>query len=119
MTSSSRSSAAAGYAVSHGLGRERAAAHLREVTARPDLLARAAGIIAGASERSTGDWSVRMAQVHHLIAAGADREQLPRWIAQGMDNARRRWATGPVKRPDQAEAAERLSEVLAGLDDWD
>lgn len=96
--------------------REQAIAHLHAITARPDLLARAAGITAGASKLGMCDWPTELGHARLLVAAGADRELLPRWIAQGMDNVRRRWATGPVTKPDPEQVAAVLAEVLDGLD---
>jgi hypothetical protein len=62
------------YCVRHEPPRDEAIRTLREITRRPDLLARAAGIIAGASDRTMGDWPRRREAVRLLLAAGADRD---------------------------------------------
>jgi len=109
-------SGAASYAINHRMTREQAIAHLHAITTRPDLLARAAGIIAGASKLGMCDWPTELAHARLLVAAGADREALAGWIAQGIDNVQRTWAHGPVTKPDPELVAAVLAEVLDGLD---
>lgn len=74
------------YCVHHRVPAEQAAASLREISVRPDLLAQAAGVIIGASKRDLGDWPVRRAAARALIDAGADRGLLPAWVARGREN---------------------------------
>jgi len=49
-----RLTGAASYAINRGMTRGQAVAHLHAITARPDLLARAAGITAGARRGRRG-----------------------------------------------------------------
>jgi hypothetical protein len=107
---------AVSYARTQGMSREAAIAHLHEITTRPDLLARAAGIKAGAGKANPMSyWPWDLADARLLVDAGADRELLRRWIAQGIDNVRRRWAQGPVTKPDPAKVDAVYREVTEGL----
>jgi hypothetical protein len=107
---------AVSYARTQGMSREQAIAHLHEITTRPDLLAHAAGIKAGAGKANPMSyWPWDLADARILVDAGADRELLRRWIAQGIDNVRRRWAQGPVTKPDPAKVDAVYREVTEGL----
>ena len=86
---------------------------LREITTRPDLLAQAAGTIAGSADADTPEraWHMRAARL--LVQAGADRERLPRWIQQGRQNATQPARPGwgiPRVWPDDLD--ELLAEIL-------
>ena len=85
---------------------------LREITERPDLFAQAAGILAGAVDRrSPGEYTRRIAAARLCVAAGADREALPRWLAVGRRNATRK--TGPGGAPDWPDDLDKvLADVL-------
>lgn len=100
----------ASYCVQHRIPREQAIAPLHEITARPDLLAEVAGIAAGAAERKSPDWPIRLAGIRLLLAAGADRSLLPGWMTEGR--RRRKLRSGPFYvEPDDLEDV--LHEVLA------
>lgn len=89
---------------------EQALAELREITDRPDLLARCAGVMAGSAEPRLGSRQQRIDAARLLVRAGADREQLPRWLRQGRDNVSHGagWCAG-MKWPDD------LDQVLADV----
>lgn len=91
---------------------DEAVAGLREITERPDLLAEAAGILAGAADPVTGERPWRIAAARFLVAAGADRELLPGYIEQGRRNATRggAWNTSRGMPDDLAEV---LADILA------
>jgi hypothetical protein len=76
---------------------DEAVASLWEVTTRPDLLAEAAGLMAGSAGPRIEERSPRIAAARLLVQAGADRELLPKWLAQGRENASRPgWGIQPV-----------------------
>jgi hypothetical protein len=85
---------------------------LQEITTRPDLLAEAAGVLAGAADPEIGERPWRIAAARLLVAAGADRELLPKYIEQGRRNVSRPagWGTGRVW-PDDLDQV--LADVLA------
>ena len=84
---------------------------LREITASPELLAEAAGILAGAVDPRGPDYDRRINAARLLVAAGADRERLRHWIGAGRYNATR--ATGPGGVPDWPDDMGRvLADVL-------
>lgn len=95
-----------------------AVAHLRAISERPDLLAEAAGIIAGASTQSICHRPTEMRNARRLVEAGADRVLLPRWIRQGIENAGRGklWGrAGAVFVAPQELVDETVTELLEGL----
>lgn len=100
------------YCVRHELSVDEAVAGLREITARPDLLAEAAGILVGAANPKTGERGWHIAAARFLVAAGADRELLPKWIERGRWNASRggAWSTNSAW-PDDLDQV--LADVLA------
>lgn len=77
------------YCVMRRLGREEAVAGLREITKRPDLLARCAGNLIGTTDTELGEWPRRRDAARFLVAAGADREQIARWAEAGRETATR------------------------------
>ena len=102
--------------VMHRTPVDESVAGLREITTRPDLLAQAAGILAGAADPGIGERPWRIAAARLLLLAGADRALLPGWIEQGRWNATHggAWATGSAWPDDLDEV---LAEVLDGLSD--
>jgi len=87
---------------------DEAVASLREVTTRPDLLAEAAGVMAGSAAPRIEERAPRIAAARLLVRAGADREALPQSMAQGRRNASRPSMFGiPQVWPDD------LDQVLA------
>jgi hypothetical protein len=67
-----------------------ALAELREIASgRGDLLAERAGIILGFRDREERDgiWPRKALEAALLIAAGADLERLPEWVAEGQRRA--------------------------------
>jgi hypothetical protein len=93
---------------------DEAVAGLREITTRPDLLAQAAGILAGSADPETGErpWRITAAQL--LVRAGADRALLPGWIARGRRNASRPTGWGGRDWPDDLDQV--LADILDGLE---
>jgi hypothetical protein len=92
---------------------DEAVASLQEITERPDLLARAAGILAGSADPETGERPWRIAAARLLVRAGADRASLPQWIRQGRSNASRPSGWGAAREwPDDLDQI--LTQVLAG-----
>lgn len=89
---------------------DEAVAILREITTRPDLLAEAAGILAGAADPDTGERPWRITAARFLVAAGADRELLPGWIERGRRNV-----THPVGRGTSRVSPDDLDQVLADV----
>lgn len=92
-----------------------AVASLREITTRADLLAQAAGLIAGSGHPDDPTYACHLGEARLLVQAGADRELLPRWIAEGRQNAaqsRPGLGVAPVWPDD-------LDEVLAEILDVD
>lgn len=99
------------YCREHRLPLDEAVASLREISARPDLLAEVAGIAAGAADRSLPDWPMRLTEIRLLLAAGADRSLLLGWMREGR--RRRKLRAGPFYvEPDDLEDV--LREVLDG-----
>lgn len=103
------------YCINHRVSEAEAIAGLHQITERPDLLAQAAGIIIGATNQRLRDWSQRRAYARLLIIAGADRTLLPRWVAQGRENALRGARNSNETWP--YDAAQLLAEALEGLAD--
>jgi hypothetical protein len=68
---------------------DEAVAGLREITTRADLLARAAGSMAGSADPDSPERAWHIGAARLLVLAGADHELLPQWIAQGRRNASR------------------------------
>ncbi len=98
------------YCLTHRMPLEQAVASLREISARPDLLAEVAGLAAGSADRDMSDWPIRLAEIRLLLAAGADRSLLMGWMAEGR--RRRKLRAGPFYvEPDDLEDV--LREVLA------
>lgn len=97
------------YCVNHRTPVEQAVTELREITTSPELLAQTAGIIAGAADRGLG-WSSRRAAARLLVAAGADRERLPHWIAVGRRNV-----VSPVGWGTRRVWPDDLDDVLAEI----
>ena len=93
---------------------DEAVAGLRAITTRPDLLAQAAGVMSGSAGPLPGERRWRIDAARLLVQAGADREQLPRWIRQGRTNVEHGlgWSTGQ-EWPDDLDQV--LAEVLEGL----
>jgi hypothetical protein len=94
---------------------DEAVAGLRAISERPDLLAQAAGTMAGSAEPHLASRKGRIDAARLLVQAGADREQLARWIAQGRQNAARGsgWTSG-VAWPDDLDQV--LADVLDGVE---
>lgn len=101
------------YCVNHKMPEAEAISSLHEYSQRPDLLAEAAGIIIGASEPELADWPQRRAVARLLIAAGADRDLLPRWVAQGRENAQRNSRNSNKVWPEDTDWL--LADTLEGL----
>lgn len=110
----------ADYARTRKTPRAQAIAELCAISDRPDLLARAAGIIAGASTQGMCHQPTEMAKARLLVEAGADRAQLAEFIRQGIENAaRRRGRFGepqPAFHAPQELIDSTLAELLEGLD---
>lgn len=110
----------ASYAIAHRTPHEQALAELRQITERPDLLARAAGIIAGAARRESGDWrSMRREWVRLLLDAGADPNAFREWVRVGIDNRQRMsyhrmFEPRPHVPVTDAQVAEVLADVFDG-----
>jgi hypothetical protein len=98
------------HCVHHGTPAEVAVTELREITQRPDLLAHAAGILAGAADPQAAERPWRIAAARLLVQAGADRAQLPRWIAKGRSNV-----SSPVGWGTQRIWPQDLDQVLAEI----
>jgi hypothetical protein len=98
------------YCVNHRLPEAEALASLREIAARPDLLAQAAGMMAGAIDPDSPERPGRIAAARLLVAAGADRAALPGWIERGRWNVRR-----PIGWGTARELGDDLGRVLADL----
>lgn len=96
-----------------------AVAHLRAISERPDLLAEAAGIIAGASTQGMCHRPTEMARARLLVEAGADRALLPKWIKIGIENAGRTRGRWGEQRPAFVAPQElvdaTVTELLEGL----
>lgn len=112
-----RLTGAAHYARTQHMTTDQSVAHLRDISTRPDLLAQAAGILAGGGKVHIGYWPWALADARLLVQAGADRTLLPRWIRQGIENVERsKWRPGAAayRAPDELVDAV-LAEVLDGL----
>lgn len=95
-----------------GIPVDAAAESMRQISASSELLAHAAGILAGTARHGT-DYERRIAAARLLIAAGADRERLPHWIGVGRYNATR--PTGPGGHPQWPEDLDRvMGDVIGG-----
>jgi hypothetical protein len=77
----------ASYCVTHKLERDAAVTSLRAISARPDLLAKAAGRVAGGWRIGSPQWPHARAAARLLIAAGADWDLLGRWVGDTISNA--------------------------------
>ncbi len=78
---------AAGRHASHGVAEEQAVAELHEITTRPDLLGRAAGMFS-ASGDPWPEWNSRAVRL--LLVAGADPEVLATTAAEVAERLARR-----------------------------
>jgi hypothetical protein len=105
---------AASRLVAQSVLADEAVAELRRVTTRPDLLAQAAGILAGAAEPHLWERASRLAAARLLVAAGADRELLPRFIAEGRRNATQGVRGVVHARPWPDDLGQVLADVLDG-----
>lgn len=114
-----RLNGASGYVLTHKLPLDEAIARLHAISTRPDLLAQAAGIIAGASSQGMCHQPTEMARARVLVEAGADRGLLREFIRQGIENAGRRrgrWGEQrPVFEAPQELVDQTLGELLEGL----
>ncbi len=100
------------YCVTHDLPQAEAIASLREISARPDLLAEVAGILLGCGSEA-GGWSTTLAQARLVIQAGADRSLLMGWMREGR--RRVRVNAGPFYE-ERDDLDDLLREALDGLE---
>lgn len=93
---------------------DEAATSLRQISASAEVLAEAAGILAGAVDPRTADYGHRIAAARLLVAAGADRERLPHWIGVGRYDATR--PTGPGGAADWPDDLNWvMADVIGGV----
>lgn len=92
-----------------------AVAELRAISTRGDVLARAAGTMAGAGGRLPAETQWAIAAARLLVQAGADVELLPRWIQQGRTNVAHGsgWTMGHEHLDDLDQV---LADILNGVD---
>lgn len=77
----------ASYCVTHKEPRDAAVISLRAISTRPDLLAKAAGRVAGGWRIGEPSWPHARDSARLLIAAGADRALLGKWVGDTISNA--------------------------------
>lgn len=88
---------------------------LREITTRPDLLAEAAGILAGTVKPDSPErpWHITGARL--LVQAGADRDALPTAQQKGRSNLSRPIGWGkPEPWPD--DLGQVRADILDGIE---
>ena len=102
------------YCVNHRVPLDEAVAGLREITTRPDLLADAAGSLAGTVHPDSPERPSRIAGARLLVAAGADRDALPAYLRAGRRRAERPIGWGREEAwPDDLAAL--YAELIEGL----
>lgn len=77
----------ASYCVTHKVPHDAAVTSLREIAIRPDLLAKAAGRLAGGWKIGSPEWPHYRAAARLVLDAGADHALLGRWIGDTICNA--------------------------------
>lgn len=107
----------ASYCVTHKLPHDAAVESLRAISSRPDVLAKAAGRLAGAWPLGSPEWPHYRAAARLVIDAGADRALLGRWIGDTISNAtagRGRWGAPDTRiTPTPEMIAAYLRDLLA------